>query len=212
VHQLADRLGWHRGDTTQAIEVGRAIVPPVHGRPKLSLRRSTAPRGSSVDSKLEFAIADDGPELYGFVIDMTVGTHSQGTGSAIWTEVVAAARDTGLRRVDLEAKEVGGWFWAKHGFELSHPQRDAASLMEHAAARLELLRDVGWLVAGWTEWFANPAVRTCVEANGLQALLAQLPREPVPAFDYEGHELPDRETPFVAMLLTGSRWSGTLAL
>jgi hypothetical protein len=191
--------------------VGRGVVPPVAGHPVVEVRRHVAARGIVLpsDPKLVFGVLTRAAGFVGYVVDMTVGNRLSGSGSALWAEVLAVARTGGLVRFELDAQDVGGYFWAKHGFDLSFPKRDAVTLVAHMASRGKLLARAGAPVPGeLREWLAHPDAASWVAKNGVRALLNHLPTSPVPRLDDDGAPMPGRTSPMAAALLVGSRWTG----
>jgi len=160
--EMARILRWTSGAVLQEVTLHRGAVPPVTGQPVLNVRRYDGALGVALpdEPKLMFGVLDAPAGPTGFVVDMTIGESLRGTGSALWVQVRSAARAAGLVGIDLEAEGIGGYFWAKHGFELSRPRRDAAPMLAHMAKRAGLLAQLNHPVsAQLAAWFTQPGAR-----------------------------------------------------
>lgn len=198
--------GW-----TQEIRVGRSGAPPTPGWASfdLSCRRNAVAHSSHDDPRLAVAIGRVGGRGCAFVHDMQVGARHAGFGSRWWADVHSALELSGVSRVRLNAQEVGGYFWAKHGFEIK--PSDIPGVLRHAAEKCSTL-DGQTPTFPYGEWARHLRRKPVVHSlHTMQDIWAHLPAVALPSLTFEG-ALDPTLRPLRATLLTDSRWEGRLDL
>jgi hypothetical protein len=212
---LAGALAWTSDGWTQHV-----AQYPGHGAgerrwPGLMIRRFPEAQGneSSDDARTFVRIIPKDPgSLQAYVGAFEAFESPRGTATRIWEAFRDAAPGHGITGFQLEARDIGGWFWAKQGFDFVRPHVEARDLATHLEARAAQLAGIGYpMPDDFTESLSNGHARASLAAHGLQKFREQIPTLRIPRISPGGQPT----TEFVsaeATLIVDSNWHGVLRL